>query len=310
MITSGSNIKFSLFILLEIRLTFVRVQAYQVPHAIRSGVFTDIKDGKRLSEMQPLSTDLLPQGVCIKKCMRVPLCRSINYCRQKLCQLNSEDVFSNQRGYQLLQNDINCKYIGMEKDEAPSCDEGGNPRDIKIDEPEGLCMINRKRVDSKVEEDWTAVFVDNRTDFQDGERREFLMEAAHGGNVSDTRRNFVWYKFVKERMTWHDARAHCVEIGGELFSDVDGTEVQLQFFQTRLGRYWLGIYTEDHQVWKTIHGEVVSKGLLAWADGQPNNAGGNQFAVACTATGKNRDQARLFDGPFTEKRSFSCNMVI
>ena len=37
---------------------------------------------------------------------------------------------------------------------------------------------------------------------------------------------------------------------------------------------WLGIYTEDKLVWKTVDGEIIDAKMLPWGPGQPS--GGNQ----------------------------------
>ena len=54
---------------------------------------------------------------------------------------------------------------------------------------------------------------------------------------------FKSLKVVKERKNWTEARTHCEEIGGKLFSDLDGSLAQLNILfelQNNLW-FWLGL---------------------------------------------------------------------
>ena len=70
---------------------------------------------------------------------------------------------------------------------------------------------------------------------------------------------------------WDEARDNCEQMGGKLFSDVDGTPEQLDFLAQRLGyrTQWLGIYrTEASSTqWITTDGKAVDDELLVWYTG-------------------------------------------
>ena len=59
--------------------------------------------------------------------------------------------------------------------------------------------------------------------------------------------------------------------GGVLFSNIDGTTDQLQFFSEKMDgvRHWLGIYTGGRRLsrrkWRHTDRRVLSKSLLNWA---------------------------------------------
>ena len=81
-----------------------------------------------------------------------------------------------------------------------------------------------------------------------------------------------------QKKTWDNAKEHCEQIGGTLFSDVDGSKEQLDFFHQRIGwkSAWLGIYTVDRNSWLNTEGIPISDSRLHWAEIQPFNDGGNQ----------------------------------
>ena len=87
---------------------------------------------------------------------------------------------------------------------------------------------------------------------------------------------------MHEKKSWHDARAHCEELGGKLFHNMNGTCDQILFLMAKMNNepHWLGIYTENHEDWKTVDGQVIDNGLLEWQYKQPYNFGGNQFYVS------------------------------
>ena len=54
---------------------------------------------------------------------------------------------------------------------------------------------------------------------------------------------FKSLKIIKERKDWWAARTHCEEIGGKLFSDLDGSLDQLNtlFNLQNMKTFWLGL---------------------------------------------------------------------
>ena len=75
---------------------------------------------------------------------------------------------------------------------------------------------------------------------------------------------------MNQRSTWYDAQQHCINLGGKLFSRVNGTVEQLVFLRQKMNEqtHWLGIYTEDHSEWKNTDGEIVPSDLLVWSTGE------------------------------------------
>ena len=116
------------------------------------------------------------------------------------------------------------------------------------------------------------------------QERDILIDAAHGGSKgqNDSEKVIVWLKFVSDQLNWTDSRKNCISMGGDLFSKVNGTENQLKFLLSKLDNkeHWLGIYTEDHQIWKSVNGSTIENEKLFWRPGQPNNWNGKQYHVS------------------------------
>ena len=90
-----------------------------------------------------------------------------------------------------------------------------------------------------------------------------------------------WLKFVADRLSWNDAAANCAEMGGKLFSNVDGSTDQLNFLTSEMDdmSFWLGIYTEDEVHWKTVDGKIVDSSLILWGSHQPQLSGEYYAAI-------------------------------
>ena len=142
------------------------------------------------------------------------------------------------------------------------------------------CQINLKRFDRQ----WTDwQYAENRTLHGNEEykeinifMREVTMQEAHGGITGDAEMHeeTKWLKWVREKLAWDEALENCrSKYSGKLFYNLDGSIGQLEWFSEKMeaSRYWLGIYTEDHQVWTTIDGVAVTDSLLVWKSGQPSN---------------------------------------
>ena len=127
---------------------------------------------------------------------------------------------------------------------------------------------------------WTSLL-------QEYKEREIEVDFAHGGNVGDniSQEIVTWYKWVRKSLSWTNARDNCKELGGTLFSKINGTTEQLDWFKQVLQTegeacHWLGIYTQNREEWKTKEGFVLDDSLLKWKKGQPNDNNGNQDYVA------------------------------
>ena len=119
----------------------------------------------------------------------------------------------------------------MKKNYFPRCEAKGLTVDIK-DDVANVCEINGKRVDIE----WGPE-IQNETDTESIKfhSRETLVDASHGGYSGGAKYDIVeWIKFVHELKTWDDAKSHCETMGGKLFSNVDGTAEQLDFFLLKM----------------------------------------------------------------------------
>ena len=88
-------------------------------------------------------------------------------------------------------------------------------------------------------------------------------------------------------MQWAQAAQNCLEKGGKMFANVDGTKSQLDFLFDKLGgAYWLGIWTIDHKTWLDTDSQPIDSGLLVWDPSQEFNSGGNQHHVGYWREGK------------------------
>ena len=115
------------------------------------------------------------------------------------------------------------------------------------------------------------------------EAREILIQGAHGGMTGGNRDRVVeWYRWVKQGNNFANAQKYCVQLGGNLFYKVDGTGEQLDFLLEKMDgeRHWVGIYTEDHIVWKNVLGDPIPDDLLLWAGSGPDNWKASQYHLS------------------------------
>ena len=274
------------------------------PKARKVSSFGFHAEGKKLLSPNSKSITVEHQNQCAMTCNRSPVCRSFNFCGRTLCDLHTDDVYSTEMGEAILQEDSNCIYVSMEKDESPVCQEGGRVVDIRSDVMFKFCRIKDKRVDKEWGE-WESEVLDTGEDYKEFKMRVVTVEAAHGGHVGSEEHERVnyWLKFVHEKKSWDDASDGCEQMNGSLFSDVDGTKAQLKGFREKLqNAYWLGIYTEDHNVWKNVEDQPIPSGKLRWDKGQPNNKNGNQFWVMAISNDY------LHDEPETNKLKSICRL--
>ena len=246
----------------------------------RAMPFGDVRNGKRLTDTKLGSFSVITSTKCAMLCLKEPMCKSFNFCsRGIICELNEHDVFSTVFGEQLLQDAKNCFYIGMRRDQVPVCFYGWENVKISNDESSDFCGVNSKRIDTQWTS-WEYVIEDAITDWKEIFQRDVLLEAAHGGiSLEGNEKMSFWLKWVREAKTWDDAQRNCGELGGTLFSKLNGTVNQLNFFTEKMGYqpHWLGFYTEDRITWKTVEGQEIANSLLIWQLGQPNNWKGVQF---------------------------------
>ena len=156
-----------------------------VPVAVRSVVFEDHQNGKRLTGSLLESEVGLNENKCALACNRHLKCRSFNFCSSFKCQLNSEDAFSVGSNFtSLLLDDPLCKYHGMLRDHVPECIEDGKSKNIRNDFHPGSCQINKKRVD-EVFGPWEQMpTIKTANEWRKYYTRNQLLQSAHGGIIS------------------------------------------------------------------------------------------------------------------------------
>ena len=78
--------------------------------------------------------------LCAQLCAKQKLCLSYNFCHYKLCELNSEDIYTikhlEEENY--IEKDQNCIYGGMQHDTTPHCTQQGVTKNVQNDINPGL----------------------------------------------------------------------------------------------------------------------------------------------------------------------------
>ena len=284
-------------------------------NTFRSTAFEDPINGKRLDAGKVIETRQEASSTkCALACSKNDDCLSFGFCGETSCELYNEDIFSTEHGENILEEDANCKYSGMKKESKPICQQDGVFADIQGDDGKSeFCLISGKRVDT-VWGQWGGEETKyDPPDWKLVNRRETVTEAAHEGllDLGDSERALDWIKFVDQEMTWEDAKANCETLGGTLFSRVDGTEEQLEFLLQKMNgkRHWLGIYTEDHILWKSVKDDIVSSTLLHWKTGQPNNVGNQQKYVSIYPAWQSVPFTGLADDENSKVKGSVCDMM-
>ena len=208
------------------------------PNTFRSTAFEDPINGKRLDAGKVIETRQEASSTkCTLACSKNDDCLSFGFCGENACELYNEDIFSTKYGENIIEEDLSCKYFGMKKDSKPICQQDGVFAHIQSDDGNSeFCLISGKRVDTVWGQWGGEETVYDPPDWKLVNRRETVIEAAHGGihDLGDSERALEWIKFVDQEMTWEDAKANCETLGGTLFSRVDGTEEQLDFLLEKM----------------------------------------------------------------------------
>ena len=153
------------------------------------------------------------------------------------------------------------------------------------------CQIDKKRIDAEWGPWVFEAEIDTATELKGKFKREKTIEMAHGGkNVHGvSERPQMWIEFVQESLSWNDSVVKCESLGGQLFSNFDGSDEQRELINQKLysERHWVGIYTTDHIIWRALDGVPLNDSQLPWIRDQPNNINGAQNSVLITRHGLN-----------------------
>ena len=253
-----------------VTLTLVAKTANGNPSIFRSTAFEDPINEKRLDAGKVIETRQEASSTkCGLACSKNDDCLSFGFCGETSCELYNEDIFSTEHLENILEEDANCNYFGMKKESKPICQQDGVFADIHSDDGNSeFCLISGKRVDTVWGQWGGKETVYEPPDWKLVNRRKTVIEAAHGGilDLGGSERVLEWIKFVDQEMTWEDAKTNCEKVNGTLFSRVDGTQKQLDFLLQKMNgkSHWLGIYTEDYKVWKSVTGDVFGRNPMFW----------------------------------------------
>ena len=147
------------------------------PTAQRFVTFEDVRYGKKLSGSSIHNQKAATGAICSLICGFLPKCRSFNFCGRENCQLNSDDLFSIGKNETFLDEDLNCDFWAMKRDDLPECMEMEVLKNVRNDLSPGLCEINYKRVDGK----FNYKKVQSSTVFRVYKVEEGSILHAHGG---------------------------------------------------------------------------------------------------------------------------------
>ncbi|XP_074543393.1 galactose-specific lectin nattectin-like [Halichoeres trimaculatus] len=112
------------------------------------------------------------------------------------------------------------------------------------------------------------------------------------------------YKYVATRMTWADAELHCVSQRANLVSihsrDEDNfVKALIKNFDPAEGRTWIGL-SDRHKEGRWMWSDGSAVRFVSWANGQPDNAAGNEHC------GHKNFHEKWNDIPCTITYSFVC----
>lgn len=94
-----------------------------------------------------------------------------------------------------------------------------------------------------------------------------------------------WYKAIRSKLSWHDARKACEELGGRL-ACVE-SDAEQEFIATLAAGefYYLGATDEKQEgAWRWLTGAPVT--ARHWFPDQPNNYGGSEHYLATYDEGR------------------------
>ena len=249
----------------------------QEPLATSMLQFSDVRPRKTLSGSVFKTKCGLSVVQCALECNHNFQCLSFNFRGRSVCELSEADVFSiGVKNQHLLIDEIGVVYYGMERDSVPACKETGYQRNIGEDSA-GICRINGKRVDREWSEWEQKSNVTGEGDYFEFLWREIIVDYAHGGIKGEDQFRIVeqQLRIVGEAKNWYNAVSYCQWIGGQLFSDLDGTVEQLNTLVALQGgqSFWLGLELEEGQ-YHRVGGGILPWNKILWSSAKPDQSPG------------------------------------
>ena len=125
-------------------------------------------------------------------------------------------------------------------------------KNITDDVDPGFCQINQKRTDSEWVQVSELVVIDTPLEWRKVVTRKCSTNFAfHGGffgcqgNTEIVEHLLFYHEFSTSanRKNFDDANNHCINDGGMLFSNFDGSQAQLDFLCNRMSNsyFWVGV---------------------------------------------------------------------
>ena len=266
-----SNSKWIVMILLPLSLMWASSLCEKHSAARRSIAFEDVRLSKTLNAEFLFSRHLKTTlADCTRKCLITPECFSINFCDSGKCELNSQDAHSENA---VLKEAKLCRYQGMKVSGKMSCEEEGTQNFVERNPDKSKCEMAGKQHESFWGEWHHFVEIDTSEEWKKVQQRECILYTAHASSTCNEKLSEVeiieWYRFVHEEKYWEEAILNCRNLGGKLFSNLNGTVSQLEFLQNKVGRNgWIGGW-ESGNDWRNDDQEIIPSEKIIWAGNEP-----------------------------------------
>ena len=272
--------------------------------------FSEIKREARLENATIIeSFKVTTRSQCMCFCAANTSCKSYNFCGKTVCELSSEDIYSD---FVYLGNSTECLYGGMPRESVPRCVERGRVKLITDDKSPGICEINEKRQDCKCGMWQTTDSESNQTHwithkFRPCQLGSHIYEVNCSGNPENHRSEQVLL-FPEMRLNFWQAVDFCRNRSAQLYGDVDGSRGQVQFLYDLDGRsFWYGVTDIGHEmVWKSFRGETLNSLILPLTYGDVDESTKRHMI-----RGDFTEERGYFlkDNLFEAERPFACQLI-
>ena len=133
------------------------------------------------------------------------------------------------------------------------------------------------------------------------------MDFAHAGKtgIDPIQRTKLWLLIVREKKNWSNAKVHCENSGGKLFSDRDGSVAQLQFI---VGKFGVHRESADSTQWVTIDEKLVPDNKILWGSRAGNQEPDLGDALCIVSWAVTSGLQYLHDDIGLPEYSFLCDL--